>query len=105
MLKDLAACQRVISAAPYAKIAGVFLATATRDLAELEAVGAVFRGTEGGRLNSQVGSEKANSHNPAALASLTRNLSLRRWYRRINCLRNVGFLLTTLTAKPKYLAR
>ncbi|MEO8245432.1 MAG: Fic family protein, partial [bacterium] len=38
-----------ISAGPYAKIAGVSLATATRDLAELEALGAIFRGAEGGR--------------------------------------------------------
>ncbi|MCC5961412.1 MAG: Fic family protein [Rhodobacteraceae bacterium] len=38
-----------ISAGPYSKIAGVSLATATRDLVELEAVGAVFKGVEGGR--------------------------------------------------------
>ena len=38
-----------ISAGPYARIAGVSLATATRDLAELEAIGAVSRGAEGGR--------------------------------------------------------
>lgn len=38
-----------ISAGPYGKIAGVSLATATRDLAELEAVGAILRGPEGGR--------------------------------------------------------
>jgi Fic family protein len=38
-----------ISAGPYAKIAGVSLATATRDLSELEAAGAILRGTEGGR--------------------------------------------------------
>ncbi|MGQ0565232.1 MAG: Fic family protein [Gemmobacter sp.] len=38
-----------ISAGPYAKIAGVSLATATRDLAELEARGAILRGAEGGR--------------------------------------------------------
>ena len=38
-----------ISAGPYAKIAGVSLATATRDLAELETLGAICRGTEGGR--------------------------------------------------------
>ena len=38
-----------ISASPFAKIAGVSLATATRDLAELEARGAILRGTEGGR--------------------------------------------------------
>lgn len=38
-----------ISAGPYSKIAGVSIATATRDLAELEAVGAVVRGSEGGR--------------------------------------------------------
>ncbi|MDP1578030.1 MAG: Fic family protein [Cypionkella sp.] len=38
-----------ISASPFAKMAGVSLATATRDLAELEARGAILRGTEGGR--------------------------------------------------------
>lgn len=38
-----------ISAAPYARIAGVSPATATRDLAELEALGALRRGPEGGR--------------------------------------------------------
>lgn len=38
-----------ISAGPYARIAGVSLATATRDLAELETLGAICRGTEGGR--------------------------------------------------------
>lgn len=38
-----------ISAGPYARIAGVSLATATRDLAELEACGAILRGSEGGR--------------------------------------------------------
>lgn len=38
-----------ISASPYSKIAGVSLATATRDLVELEALGAVIRGAEGGR--------------------------------------------------------
>lgn len=38
-----------ISAAPYARIAGVSLATATRDLAELEAAGVLQRGPEGGR--------------------------------------------------------
>lgn len=38
-----------ISAGPYSKIAGVSLATATRDLAELEALGAVTKGAEGGR--------------------------------------------------------
>ncbi len=38
-----------ISAGPYAKIAAVSLATATRDLAELEAKGAILRGAEGGR--------------------------------------------------------
>lgn len=38
-----------ISASPYARIATVSLATATRDLAELETLGAVVRGAEGGR--------------------------------------------------------
>lgn len=38
-----------ISAAPYARIAGVSAATATRDLAELEAAGILRRGPEGGR--------------------------------------------------------
>ncbi|QDA35990.1 Fic family protein (plasmid) [Paracoccus liaowanqingii] len=38
-----------LSAAPYARIAGVSAATATRDLAEMEALGALCRGTEGGR--------------------------------------------------------
>ena len=38
-----------LSAGPYAKIAGVSPATATRDLAELEAMGALLRGPEGGR--------------------------------------------------------
>lgn len=38
-----------ISAGPYAKMAGVSPATATRDLAELEARGAIRRGAEGGR--------------------------------------------------------
>ncbi len=38
-----------ISAGPYARIAGVSLATATRDLGELEAQGAILRGAEGGR--------------------------------------------------------
>jgi Fic family protein len=38
-----------ISAAPYSRIAGVSLATATRDLAELEAAGVTLRGSEGGR--------------------------------------------------------
>ncbi len=38
-----------ISAAPYARIARVSPATATRDLAELEAMGALRRGPEGGR--------------------------------------------------------
>ncbi len=38
-----------ISAAPYARIARVSPATATRDLAELEAQGAIRRGPEGGR--------------------------------------------------------
>lgn len=38
-----------ISAAPYARIAGVSPATATRDLAELESLGALRRGPEGGR--------------------------------------------------------
>jgi Fic family protein len=38
-----------ISAGPYAKIASVSLATATRDLAELETRGAILRGAEGGR--------------------------------------------------------
>ncbi|WP_299912396.1 DUF4172 domain-containing protein [uncultured Paracoccus sp.] len=38
-----------ISAAPYARIAKVSPATATRDLAELEATGAIRRGPEGGR--------------------------------------------------------
>jgi Fic family protein len=38
-----------ISAAPYSRIAGVSLATATRDLAELEVAGVILRGPEGGR--------------------------------------------------------
>ena len=38
-----------LSAGPYARIAGVSLATATRDLTEMEAVGALRRGPEGGR--------------------------------------------------------
>ncbi len=38
-----------ISAAPYARIAKVSAATATRDLAELETTGAIRRGPEGGR--------------------------------------------------------
>ncbi len=38
-----------ISAAPYARIARVSPATATRDLAEMEAMGALRRGPEGGR--------------------------------------------------------
>ncbi len=38
-----------ISAAPYSRIAGVSLATATRDLAELEAARVILRGSEGGR--------------------------------------------------------
>lgn len=38
-----------LSAGPYAKIAGVSAATATRDLTELEAMGALLRGPEGGR--------------------------------------------------------
>lgn len=38
-----------ISASPYSRIAAVSLATATRDLVELEALGAVVRGAEGGR--------------------------------------------------------
>lgn len=38
-----------ISAGPYSKIAGVSLATATRDLAGLERIGALERGPEGGR--------------------------------------------------------
>lgn len=38
-----------ISAGPYARIAGVSPATATRDLLELEAAGAILRGAAGGR--------------------------------------------------------
>lgn len=38
-----------LSAAPYARMAKVSPATATRDLAELEALGAIVRGAEGGR--------------------------------------------------------
>lgn len=38
-----------LSAGPYGRIAGVSAATATRDLAELAAMGAVQRGPEGGR--------------------------------------------------------
>ena len=38
-----------ISAAPYARIARVSPATATRDLSELETMGALRRGPEGGR--------------------------------------------------------
>lgn len=38
-----------LSAGPYAKIAGVSAATATRDLLELESIGALIKGPEGGR--------------------------------------------------------
>ena len=38
-----------LSAGPYARIAGISPATATRDLAELEAMDALLRGPEGGR--------------------------------------------------------
>lgn len=38
-----------LSAGPYAKIAGVSAATATRDLLELELIGALVKGPEGGR--------------------------------------------------------
>ena len=38
-----------LSAGPYARLAGISAATATRDLTELETIGALLRGPEGGR--------------------------------------------------------